>query len=107
MAEAAETPSAEVEAAATDTTEAETPEAEVITFSDEEWQIFREMMAGFTKPVSFAQIVDSLRGLRQAQRLTRTNEQLRTLAKYAINSGMLERSGRGTRVYYRLPQPEE
>lgn len=102
---AAETPSAEVETLAAG--ETETPAAEAILFSDEEWQIFREMMAGFTKPVSFAQIFDSLRGLRQAQRLTRTNEQLRTLAKQAINSGMLERSGRGTRVYYRLPQTEE
>jgi uncharacterized protein (TIGR00288 family) len=83
------------------------PITEQITFADEEWEIFRTMMAGFTKPVSFAQIFDSLRGLRQAQKLTRTNEQLRTLAKQAINSGMLERSGRGTRIYYRLPQPEE
>lgn len=86
---------------------AQLPITEQITFSDEEWEIFRTMMAGFTKPVSFAQIFDSLRALRQAQKLTRTNEQLRTLAKQAINSGMLERSGRGTRIYYRLPQPEE
>lgn len=75
---------------------------EEIDFTAEEWEIFTEMMRGFSKPVSFQQIFDGLRNLRQQQRLTRTNEQLRTMAKQAINGGTLERSGRGKRIYYAL-----
>ena len=78
--------------------------ADLIVFSDEEWQVFREMMSDFTKPISFAQIFDSLRAQRQQGRITRSNEQLRTLVKQAINTGFLERSGRGTRVYYRIAE---
>src|SRR5262249_51776921 len=77
-------------------------EVEAFTFTEQEWEIFRQLMSSFTKPVSFAHIFDSLRTLRQQEKLARTNEQLRTLVKQAINKGMLERSGRGTRVYYRL-----
>ena len=84
----------------------EEPE-EALAFSDDEWSVFREMMSGFPKPVAFAQIFDGLRALRTAGRINRTNEQLRSLAKQAINVGMLERSGRGTRVYYRLPAEGE
>ncbi|WP_255603411.1 hypothetical protein [Oscillochloris sp. ZM17-4] len=73
-----------------------------IDFSDEEWGVFRGMMGGFSKPVSFQQIFDALRGLRKDQSLTRTNEQLRTMVKQAINSELLERSGKGKRVYYAL-----
>lgn len=73
---------------------------EPIDFSDEEWAIFTNMMRGFTKPASFQQIFDTLRGQRKEHGLTRTNEQLRTMVKQAINSGLLERSGRGKRVYY-------
>ncbi len=75
---------------------------EPIAFSDEEWTIFREMMASFTRPVSFQQIFDTLRERRKEHNLARTNEQLRSMVKQAINSGMLERSGRGKRVYYTL-----
>jgi uncharacterized protein (TIGR00288 family) len=73
-----------------------------VVFSDEEWTIFREMMASFTRPVSFQQIFDTLRERRKEHNLARTNEQLRSMVKQAINSGMLERSGRGKRVYYTL-----
>lgn len=82
--------------------DAELAGEEPVTFEDEEWQVFSKMMAGFTKPVSFAHIFDSLRELRKEQQLTRTNEQLRTMVKQAINNGMIERRGRGKRVYYEL-----
>lgn len=75
---------------------------EPVVFSDEEWRIFREMMASFSRPVSFQQIFDTLRERRKEHNLARTNEQLRSMVKQAINSGMLERSGRGKRVYYTL-----
>ncbi|EFO81790.1 hypothetical protein OSCT_0367 [Oscillochloris trichoides DG-6] len=87
-----------------DTTEESEEAADIteIDFSEEEWAAFREMMRGFTKPVSFQQIFDSLRGVRKDQNLTRTNEQLRTMVKQAINRSILERSGKGKRVYYAL-----
>jgi uncharacterized protein (TIGR00288 family) len=99
---------AEIDSIATE--EPSTPEgegdeaspAEEIAFADEEWVVFRTMMSGFSKPASFQQIFDTLRGLRKDQQLVRTNEQLRSLVKQAINSGLLERSGRGKRIYYQL-----
>jgi uncharacterized protein (TIGR00288 family) len=75
-----------------------------IVFTDEEWRVFCVMMQDFPKPTSFGQIFDSLRELRNKQVITRTNEQLRSLIKQAINNGVLERSGRGKRVYYMLKQ---
>lgn len=75
---------------------------EPIAFSEADWEVFRTLMRGFSKPASFQQIFDTLRGQRKEQNLTYTNEQLRTMVKQAINSGMLERSGRGKRVYYSL-----
>jgi uncharacterized protein (TIGR00288 family) len=109
------------QAAAVEATEmgAPTPEAtsdtddtadgaeEELSFTSEEWAIFQEMMRGFSKPVSFQQIFDGLRNLRQTQGLARTNEQLRTMAKQAINGGTLERSGRGKRIYYALRTSED
>jgi uncharacterized protein (TIGR00288 family) len=80
---------------------------ENVLFADEEWLAFRGMMSKFTKPVSFATIFDALRNLRKEQVLTRTNEHLRNLVKQAINNGVLERSGRGKRVYYTLKQATE
>ncbi len=71
-------------------------------FAEEEWQAFRAMMAEQSRPISFTQMLEGLRNLRNQQVINRTNEQIRTLAKQAINSGMLDRSGRGTRVYYTL-----
>jgi len=79
-----------------------------IRFTEEEWQAFCRMMADFSKPASFAQIFDGLRGLRQQQVIVRrTNEQLRNMVKQAINSGLLDRSGRGKRVYYTLKETGE
>ncbi len=81
-----------------------------IIFDDTEWHMFTHAMAGFVKPVSFAQIFDLLREQRKQHNLTRTNEQIRTMVKQAINNGMLERVGRGKRVYYKLKsdiKPEE
>jgi hypothetical protein len=40
--------------------------------------------------------------MRRQERISRTNEQLRTMVKQAISHGMLDRSGRGTRIYYKL-----
>ena len=92
----------EPEPVADDFEEAEDVPLAPIDFSDEEWAFFYTMMRGFSKPVSFLQIFDALRGLRKDQSLTRTNEQLRTMVKQAINSELLERSGRGKRIYYAL-----
>lgn len=86
--------------------EATEPEIDTV-FSEEEWQAFRTMMQGFSKPASFAQIFDSLRTLRKEQVIIRTNEQLRNFVKQAISNGLLERSGRGKRVYYTLKQDEQ
>jgi uncharacterized protein (TIGR00288 family) len=82
------------------------PVEEQIEFTDAEWDVFRTMMGGFSKPVAFQQIFDTLRGLRKEHNLARTNEQLRTMVKQAINTGLLERSGRGKRIYYALKGEE-
>jgi uncharacterized protein (TIGR00288 family) len=79
--------------------QAEPPE---ITFNDEEWMVFRDMMSQFSKPVSFSQMVDTMKDMRRQERISRTNEQLRTMVKQAISHGMLDRSGRGARIYYTL-----
>ncbi len=81
-------------------------EAELI-FSDEEWQAFRKMMHAFGRPVSFTQILDGLRELRNQQVINRTNEQIRTFAKQAINGGMLDKIGRGRHTYYQLKVEKE
>lgn len=80
---------------------------EHIVFGDDEWQAFRGLMETFSKPVSFQQIFDNLRELRKQQILIRTNEQLRTLVKQAIQNGTLERSGRGSRIYYKLKSNDD
>jgi uncharacterized protein (TIGR00288 family) len=95
-------PVAEPEPVVADADESEDAPMEEIAFTDEEWAVFTDMMRGFSKPVSFQQIFDGLRNLRQSRGLSRTNEQLRTMAKQAINGGTLERSGRGKRIYYAL-----
>ncbi|NJK80026.1 MAG: NYN domain-containing protein [Chloroflexaceae bacterium] len=100
-ASAAEPPQADERSAE----EAESQEA-AIDFSDEEWQAFRTMMAEYTKPVSFSSIQDRLKELRNEKVFTRTNEQLRTMAKQAITRGLLSRSGRGSRAYYALHTEE-
>ncbi|WP_129672867.1 NYN domain-containing protein [Candidatus Chloroploca sp. Khr17] len=87
-----------------DAPEGEQEAFEPILFTDEEWDVFRQMMASFAKPTSFQQIFDTLRGWRKEHNLVRTNEQLRTMVKQAINNGILERSGRGKRIYYVLKE---
>ncbi len=109
LAEPTETGAAEI-IAVVDTPPAEAPpapaEAELI-FSDEEWLAFRKMMHAFGRPVSFTQILDGLRELRNQQVINRTNEQIRTFAKQAINGGMLDKIGRGRHTYYQLKVEKE
>ena len=72
------------------------------TFTDREWEVFRTSMSQFTEPVRFAEIFNALRGLRNQEVVELTNNELRELVKQAINRGMLQRTGRGARAYYRL-----
>jgi len=78
---------------------AETPPP---VFGEREWEIFRSSMAQFAEPVRFADIFSALRGLRNQEVLGLTNNELKELVKQAINRGMLQRTGRGARAYYRL-----
>lgn len=71
-------------------------------FGEREWEIFRSSMAQFVEPVRFANIFSALRGLRNQEVLGLTNNELKELVKQAINRGMLQRTGRGARAYYRL-----
>lgn len=83
------------------------PVAQVEPFSDEEWRVFSEVMGRQERALSFVQIHDLMRDARNQAGFNRTNEELRTLIKQAINTGMLSRSGKGSRVSYRLAVPEE
>jgi uncharacterized protein (TIGR00288 family) len=76
-------------------------------FTDAEWILLSEVMSQFERPVSFVQIHDVLRDARNNAGIARTNEELRSLIKQAINSGMLERIGKGNRASYRLAPPAE
>lgn len=76
-------------------------------FTDEEWQLLTSVVGRFERPISFAQIHDAMRDSRKNADIVRTNEELRTLIKQAINTGVLERSGKGNRVTYRLAPPAE
>ncbi len=86
---------------------APTPVEAEVRFSDAEWQAFRNMIRAFGRPVSFTQIIDGLRELRNQQIINYTNEQMRTFAKQAINGGILEKTGRGRHTYYQLKVEEE
>ena len=72
------------------------------SFGEREWQIFRGSMSQFTDPVRFADIFSALRGLRNQEIIDLTNNELKELVKQAINRGMLQRTGRGAKAYYRL-----
>lgn len=74
-------------------------------FTEQEWQVLREVVARHERPLSFAHIHAALREARKNAGIERTNEELRTLIKQAINSGMLERRGKGNRATYRLAPP--
>ncbi|MEM8534168.1 MAG: NYN domain-containing protein [Chloroflexota bacterium] len=75
-------------------------------FTEDEWQTLRDVMKEFTRPVSFAKIHDTLREVRNRDEtgIVRTNEELRTLVKQAINNGMFTRTGKGSRVTYQLAE---
>ncbi|MGB9753467.1 NYN domain-containing protein [Roseiflexus castenholzii] len=75
---------------------------ETSPFTDAEWQMLREVVVSAGRPLSFAQIHDLLRGARNNAGIVRTNEELRSLIKQAINTGVLRRSGKGARVVYHL-----
>lgn len=74
-----------------------------LPFSDEERSWVKAMVAASERPLSFQQIHDLLRDKRKRDDgIQRTNEELRSLIKLAINMGELQRIGRGNRVSYRV-----
>ncbi|MDZ4721604.1 MAG: NYN domain-containing protein [Roseiflexaceae bacterium] len=99
-------PSAEVAAVGAFETDNEEQPAISLPFTDEEWTLLLNLMARTDKALSFVQIHDLLRDARNNAGISRTNEELRSLIKQAINAGKLVRSGKGTRVNYRLAPPE-
>ncbi|MBO9325572.1 MAG: NYN domain-containing protein [Roseiflexus sp.] len=80
--------------------------AEARPFTEAEWQMLRDVVAAAGRPLTFAQIHDLLREARNKAGIFRTNEELRSLIKQAINSGMLRRSGKGARIVYHLVPQE-
>ncbi|HEU5100077.1 MAG TPA: hypothetical protein VFU22_13705, partial [Roseiflexaceae bacterium] len=96
---------------ASDVTGEATPEPApaviVAPFTDVEWQLLGDVVGRLERPASFQQIHDLLRDARNNAGITRTNEELRSLIKQGINSGMLERIGKGNRASYRLAPPAE
>ncbi|WP_026369594.1 NYN domain-containing protein [Kallotenue papyrolyticum] len=93
---------APVEPAAEEAPLAEEADTGRAVFQEREWTIFRNAMLQFQDPVRFADIFTMLRGLRNQEVLDLTNNELKELVKQAINRGMLQRTGRGARAYYRL-----
>jgi uncharacterized protein (TIGR00288 family) len=79
---------------------------EMRPFTEAEWQMLRNVVAAAGRPLTFAQIHDLLREARNNAGIFRTNEELRSLIKQAINSGMLRRSGKGARIVYHLAPQE-
>ncbi len=71
-------------------------------FADREWDVFRTSISQFSEPVRFTEIFNALRGLRNQEVVELTNNELKELVKQAINKGMLQRTGRGAKAYYRL-----
>jgi uncharacterized protein (TIGR00288 family) len=71
-------------------------------FTDAERAVLRDIVLRFERPIPFNQIHNALREARKTNDLNRTNEELRTLIKQAINTGLLERSGKGNNIVYRL-----
>jgi hypothetical protein len=90
-----------------DTGDSEAQLAGSLPFVEEEWTLLLNLMARTDRALSFVQIHDLLRDARNNAGINRTNEELRSLIKQAINSGKLVRSGKGTRVNYRLAPPTE
>lgn len=71
-------------------------------FSDQEWTIFRTVMSQYNEPLRFNEIFNALRGLRNQEVMELTNNELKQLVKQALNRGMMQRTGRGAKGYYRL-----
>ncbi|MFQ3682152.1 NYN domain-containing protein, partial [Roseiflexus sp.] len=99
-------PSELFEAPATPTGETTMLSPVMRPFTDAEWQMLRNVVASAERPLSFAQIHDLLRGARNNASIFRTNEELRSLIKQAINTGILRRSGKGARAVYHLAPQE-
>jgi uncharacterized protein (TIGR00288 family) len=76
-------------------------------FGEMEWGLLLDVVGQLERPASFQQIHDLLRDARNNAGISRTNEELRSLIKQAINSGKLERMGKGNRASYRLAPPAE
>ncbi len=93
-------PVAEVAPPATDEETSGEPTRQV--FADREWDVFRTSISQFSEPVRFTEIFNALRGLRNQEVVELTNNELKELVKQAINKGMLQRTGRGAKAYYRL-----
>lgn len=88
------------DSASVDTTDVS---AVIVPFSDEERAWVKALVAASERPLSFQQIHDMLRDKRKREGgIQRTNEELRSLIKLAINTGELQRIGRGNRVSYRV-----
>jgi uncharacterized protein (TIGR00288 family) len=76
-----------------------------VVFTEDDWAVLRAVLEASGRPLSFVQLHDALRDARNRAAIHRSNEELRTLIKQAINSGMLQRSGKGSRAVYRLAAP--
>jgi uncharacterized protein (TIGR00288 family) len=85
----------------------EEPAAAAQPFTETEWGLLIEVVSQLERPASFQHIHDLLRDARNNAGINRTNEELRSLIKQAINTGALERIGKGNRASYRLAQPDE
>ncbi|HEX5691392.1 MAG TPA: NYN domain-containing protein [Roseiflexaceae bacterium] len=78
------------------------PTETIRSFEQSEWDVLRDIVSRFERPVAFNQIHNALREARNSAGINRTNEELRTLIKQAINTGVLLRSGKGSQIVYRL-----
>ncbi|HEU5090438.1 MAG TPA: NYN domain-containing protein, partial [Roseiflexaceae bacterium] len=106
-AETAETPSVPEVAEEPSVPEAAEPVSSTpAVFSEQEWATFGELLSHLERPLSFLQLHDLLRNARKNNGINRTNEELRTMIKQAINTGLLSRSGKGSKVVYRYAPAE-
>lgn len=94
-----EAPLAEPVNEAEETTLSSTPEAE---FDAQDWSVLLGTMSQFSGPVRFIEIFGALRGARNQELVELTNNEIKDLVKQAINRGLLQRTGRGAKAYYRL-----
>jgi uncharacterized protein (TIGR00288 family) len=78
------------------------PPAAEPAFDAREWRVLLEAMSQFSGPVRFIEIFGALRGARNQELVELTNSEIKDLVKQAINRGLLQRTGRGAKAYYRL-----